>query len=185
MALHYATLVERTRVTQSTLGLWEFVAPFAGRLTRVTFSASSNAGAGGAEFDVRRGGVSLFASGHPAIAEGARSVSADVSFQVTAGDVFDVDLSAVGIDGIGDAVYAVLTFDDEQAGGGAGVDASAVRAIVAEMLQAGANVTLTYDEAAGTLLISAAGGGGGSLPANAVTENGEAVTDNGETVTEG
>lgn len=185
MGLHYATLVERTRITASTLGLWEFVAPFSGRLVRVSFSSSIAVGANGAEFDVRRGGTSLFASGHPTIVEGERSVTGEVSFSVAAGDVFDVDLSAVGIDGIGDAIYAVLTFDDEQAD----VTTSAVRAIVAEMLQAGENVTLDYDETAGTLTINSQGGasdGGSDVPpGNAVTQGGETVTQDGETVTEG
>ncbi|MCP9496078.1 MAG: hypothetical protein MSG64_16645 [Pyrinomonadaceae bacterium MAG19_C2-C3] len=158
MALHYATLVERSRLTTSILGLWEFACPFSGRLTRVSFSSSSDAGAGGAEFDVRRNGVSLFASGQPAILEGERSVAVDVSYTVGAGDRVEVDLSAVGAEGVGESVYAVLTFDDELGGGGGSLDAAAVRAVVAEMLQAGANVTLDYDAAAGTLTINASGG---------------------------
>jgi len=47
-------------------------------------------------------------------------------------------------------------------GGGSGLDAAAVRALVKGYLKQGANVTLTPDDNAGTLTISAAGGTGGT-----------------------
>jgi len=46
--------------------------------------------------------------------------------------------------------------------GGGGLDAAAIRTLVKGYLKAGANVTLTPDDTAGTLTISAAGGSGGT-----------------------
>lgn len=61
----------------------------------------------------------------------------------------------------------VLTIDGEEivvgSGGAGGLTAEQVQDLVDAMIVEGPNVTKTYDDAAGTLTISAAGGGGGGV----------------------
>ncbi len=117
MALHYATLTERTRRSAATPAIWEFASPFAGRLTNVLIKSESAAQSAAAVFDVRVDGVSVFpvSAERPAIAIGAMETSVGSDVAVAAGDEILVDLVSVSGEGIGESLFAVLTLDDEAA----------------------------------------------------------------------
>lgn len=133
MALHYATLTERTRLNAQTNAVWEFIAPFAGKLVNILIKSESAAANAPAVFDVRKNAVSVFpvSAEQPALAVGATSASAVRDVSVAAGDEILIDLASVGAGGIGESLFAVLTFDDElgSAPGDGGVGGRSVNAV--------------------------------------------------------
>lgn len=104
-------------------------------------------------------GVKAFSgAGRPVLASGSNHVQkTGLAIAVTKGDLISIDAEIVTIGGF----FAPLFFQVEIDDGATIYTTEIIQDLVAAFLVAGTNVTLTYDDAGGTLTIASSGGGGG------------------------
>lgn len=141
MGLHYASPVLRALITDSPQnGIFEFVVPVAGTITRVEVTSQVPA-TGTCTFDLHKNGTTIFTdqSTRPVIAflqySGARS---GLSVAVSVGDVLRFDADSI-LGGCGGPLGLIVTIDDAQPARG---DVQLVTASLANNAEAVGTVAL-------------------------------------------